>query len=86
MRSATPFRETFEQILRKHLRLLTAAEPIERDACLVSEGLDSLGTINLLLDIETTFAIAFPAALLTPDTFRTRASLERVVAALVGGT
>ena len=85
MRSAAPFPETFERILRKHLRLVAAGEPIPPDACLISEGLDSLGTINLLLDIEQTFAVSLPAALLTPETFRTRASLERAVAALVEG-
>lgn len=82
MGSPPPFREKFEQVLRRHLRLVAADEPIPPDATLVSAGLDSIGTINLLLDIEDSFGVSLPGALLTPETFRTRATLERVVATL----
>jgi acyl carrier protein len=85
MGSSLPFREKFEHILRRHLRLVAADEPIPLEASLVSKGLDSIGTINLLLDIEETFSISLPGALLTPETFQTRASLENVVATLVEG-
>jgi acyl carrier protein len=84
MESPLQFSEKFEQTLRKHLRLVAADEPIPPEASLVSVGLDSIGTINLLLDIEGTFNVSLPVALLTPETFRTRATLEGVVAALVG--
>ena len=85
MGSHSPFREKFEQLLRRHLRLVAADEPIPLEASLVSSGLDSIGTINLLLDIEDTFSVSLPAALLTPETFRTRATLENVVATLLEG-
>jgi acyl carrier protein len=85
MESSLPFREKFEQLLRRHLRLVAADEPIPFEASLVSIGLDSIGTINLLLDIEETFSISLPGALLTPETFQTRATLENVVATLVEG-
>lgn len=86
MGSSLPFRERFEQLLRRHLRLVAADEPIPLEASLVSVGLDSIGTINLLLDIEETFNVSLPGALLTPETFRTRATLENVVATLVEGS
>lgn len=84
MRSSLLFRERFEQVLRRHLRLMATDEPIPVDGDLVSIGLDSAGMINLLLDLEETFAISVPDRLLTPETFRTRATLERVVATLAG--
>lgn len=85
MGSSLPFNEKFEQLLRRHLRLVAADEPIPLEANLVSIGLDSIGTINLLLDIEETFSISLPGALLTPETFQTRARLEKVVATLLEG-
>ncbi|MDP9178430.1 MAG: phosphopantetheine-binding protein [Gemmatimonadota bacterium] len=34
-------------------------------------GLDSLNSINLLLDLEATFGISFPDEMLTPEILRT---------------
>ena len=85
MQSPLPFSEKFERLLRRHLRLVAADEPIPLEASLVSVGLDSIGTINLLLDIEDAFGVSLPSALLTPETFSTRATLESVVATLVEG-
>jgi acyl carrier protein len=85
MQNQLPFAERFEQILRKHLRLVAPDEPIPFDASLVSIGLDSIGTINLLLDIEDAFTVSLPGALLTPQTFQNRATLQSAVAALVEG-
>jgi acyl carrier protein len=83
MQNQTTFVERFEQILRKHLRLVAPDEPIPLDAKLVSVGLDSIGTINLLLDIEDTFTVSLPGSLLTPQTFETRATLQSAVATLM---
>lgn len=83
MESYLPLREKFEQILRRHLHLVGADEPIAPDASLQSLGLNSIGTISLLLDIEEEFSISLPTTLVSPEPFRTRAALERVVAELV---
>ncbi len=84
MTTSTPaFREKFLHVLRKHVRFVGADEPIPPDQSLVSIGLDSIGTINLLLDLELAFSVSFPGALLTPETFRTPATLEQTVASLV---
>jgi acyl carrier protein len=57
---------------------------LSNDDDLATSGLDSAGVIDLLIDIEETFSISLPEALLTPETFRTRATLERVIAMLAG--
>ncbi|MDQ3933287.1 MAG: phosphopantetheine-binding protein [Actinomycetota bacterium] len=79
-------RPVFEQVLRRHLRLVAGDEPIPFDAELVAIGIDSMDSINLLVDIEETFGISFPGALLTVDTFRTPATLESAVAGLLAGS
>lgn len=75
----------FDQTLRRHLRRAPTDKPIPLEADLVSIGLDSIGALGLLLDIEATFNVSVPGALLTLETFRTRATLESVVATLVEG-
>jgi len=57
----------------------------QTDVELVTLGLDSLSAINLLLDIEDTFSIAFPDELLNESTFRSNSSLEAVLKTLVEG-
>lgn len=81
--TAPPFRSEFEQVLRPHLRLLDPGEPIPFDTEFVAIGVDSLDTINLLLDIEDTFEVAFPTALLSAEVFRTPSTLEQALASLV---
>jgi acyl carrier protein len=80
------FHSRFDEVLGRHLRLAAGAGAgqgyVAMDDDLAASGLDSSGVINLLLDIEDTFGISLPEALLTPETFRTRATLERVVATL----
>jgi len=71
-------------VLRRHLRFLAADEPIPLHEELVAIGLDSIRTINLLLDIEATFGISMPGGLLTQETFRTASTLEHAVASVVG--
>ena len=83
MNYQTTFADRFEQVLRKHLRLVAADEPIPLETKLVSIGLDSIGTINLLLDIEEAFTVSLPGSMLTPQTFETRATLQSAVATLM---
>jgi acyl carrier protein len=76
VKESIEFSTRFESILRRHLRLVAADEPLPADANLVRTGLDSLGTINLLIELEDAFAVSLPAHSMTPATFETRASLE----------
>jgi acyl carrier protein len=84
MISGPTFNETFDKVLRKHLRLVATDEAVPREATLVSAGLDSIGTISLLFDLEEAFDVALPGAMLKPEIFRTRASLESAIASLLG--
>ncbi len=55
-----------------------------RDADLQDAGLTSMATVKLMLAIEAAFAIAIPDEALTPENFRTIASIEALVARLRG--
>jgi acyl carrier protein len=79
------FRRRFEEVLRRNLHL-EGDDEVAVDCELASYGLDSAGVITLLLELEETFGISLPEALLIPETFRTRATLERVVGTLAGLT
>ena len=83
--SPEPFRAQFEQVVRKHVRFIATDAPIPYDEELVAIGLDSIGTINLLLDLEAALDVSLPGGLLTPETFRTAGTLERAFASVVGG-
>lgn len=71
--SATPWPEEFEKLLRTFLPLLDAERPLTGDLDLVDSGLDSLGTVTLLLELEQQFEVMIPdefidaAAFATPD-------------------
>lgn len=54
-------------------------EEIADDTALAMLGLDSLGTVGLLVDIEEHFQLEFPEHFLLPQTFETYGTLERVV-------
>jgi acyl carrier protein len=58
-------------------------EGIPSDEPLSQLGLDSIGSISLLFDLEETFGIVFPDEALVPDTFSTAASVEAAVAGLL---
>lgn len=71
--------EEFEVLLRKHLKYLSPSEAIVRDRLLKEYGLDSMESINLLLDIEDTYTIVMPEEYLTEETFSTAFALWKVV-------
>lgn len=70
----------FEDILRKYLPLLPADRSITPELDLGECGLDSLGTVGLLLELEGGFNIMIPDEMLTTTMFRTAGSLWQVVA------
>jgi acyl carrier protein len=49
------------------------------DTCLRNHGLDSLATIEVLIQLEDAYGVSIPDTLLTADTFATPASLWRVL-------
>jgi acyl carrier protein len=72
--------ERFLTVLRAHLTELDDREPIPLDQPLLELGLDSLGAVDLLLDLEQTFSVVFPDELLTRETFRDTRALGRALA------
>lgn len=63
-------------------------EEITDDTPLDALGLDSMSSINLLLDLESTFGVAFPDEMLTPETLRTvetiRTAIDQLTLPLTG--
>jgi acyl carrier protein len=74
----------FEEILRHHLPLSDGIT-IAADRALSDLGLDSLAIVGLVFDLEEAFAVVFPDALVSPDTFATAGSLWRAIAGLPAG-
>lgn len=75
----SPLNPRFEKILRRYLGLLDADEPIPPDDPLTDLGLDSLTTIELVLDLEEEYRVMFPDDLLGPDLFRAAINLQEAV-------
>ncbi|MBR7833518.1 phosphopantetheine-binding protein [Actinospica durhamensis] len=71
----------FRKTLLTHLPYADGAELGVQDN-LRALGLDSMGVVQLLNDLEETFALELPDDVLTDETFDTVGSLWLVVAAL----
>lgn len=65
----------FEGMLRQYLFFLNADEELNPDLDLREFGLDSLGVVDLLVSLESTYGVQLTDDLLSMDTFKTPASL-----------
>jgi acyl carrier protein len=74
--------ERFETLVRKQVGL-SADEPLDPDVRVSDLGLDSIGMVNLLVEIEQAFDVVFTDDLLTPSTFVTPGALWRTVSGLL---
>lgn len=77
--TATPWTPLFEKTLRTALSLLDEGAELPPTARLADLGLDSLSTVNLLIELEEQLEIMIPDELLTMTTFATAADLWAVV-------
>jgi acyl carrier protein len=77
--------ERLEPVVRQHLRFLDGVARIPSDQPLKELGLDSLGAINLLFEVEQAFEVVIPDRLLIESTFETLGSLTSVVERLLVG-
>jgi len=68
------------QLVRRVLGKRAILRPVGRDDDLRASGLSSLDIVNLMLSVETEFAVKIPERDMTPANFR---SIARI-AALVG--
>lgn len=77
-----------EHCLRVHLRRLGPEQAIDPAADLMQLGLDSMSSIDLLMDMEKTFGVTFPDTMLSRETFQNTATLGAAIRQLraAGGT
>jgi acyl carrier protein len=73
----------FRKTLLTHLPYADNADFAATDE-LTALGLNSMGVVQLLTDLEETFGLELPDELITEETFGTVGSLWEVVARLVG--
>jgi acyl carrier protein len=73
--------DEFECILRRYLTMSTE-RLLRPDSVLVDLGLDSMGTVSLLVELEETFRVTFPDELLTSETFGTPLALWEALSGL----
>lgn len=67
------------KILRPRLRLLAAGADLPLDEDLGRLGLDSLESIDLLMDLEAEFGAPIPEEKITVETFTSARNLLRVI-------
>lgn len=73
----------FLGILRNYLRLVGDGDTLTMESNLYDLGLDSMAAVNLLLELEETYQVIFPEALLTESTFETPLALQSAIVSLV---
>jgi acyl carrier protein len=66
-------------ILRPYLRLLPTDEPLTMAANLGRLGLDSLQSIELLMELEEAYSVTIPDEKITVDSFATPANILALV-------
>jgi acyl carrier protein len=78
---ATP-RETLKDLVATILKRNGVERPIDAQADLVNQGLTSVEMVHLMLAIEAAFDITIPQSGLTPENFRSIATIEALLAKL----
>lgn len=67
--------EEFEGLLRRHLPFLPPEEDLLPGLDLRESGLDSLGVVDLLVSLESSYGVRLTDDLLSMDTFTTPAAV-----------
>jgi acyl carrier protein len=75
----------FEELIRAQLGMAPDG-PLRDDDLLVDMGLDSFGSMALLLELEEAYGIVFPDEMLVPATFATAGALWSSLLELTGQT
>lgn len=68
-----------EAVVRPHLKFLAEGDPITPEQSLGEAGLDSMSSIELLLDLEEHFGISISDDDLTENSFATLAEIQNLV-------
>jgi len=72
----------FQEVLRPHLPYAGAGD-FDSDDDLASLGLDSMGVVQLLADLEDHYQVELPDEIVNEETFATVGSLWQVLSTLV---
>jgi acyl carrier protein len=72
-----------QEILRPKLRFLTADAAVPMDEDLGKLGLDSMASIDLLMEIEQQLGVQIPDEMMTVETFSTGNHLLAVIEKLI---
>lgn len=75
-----PWDSDFEARLRAHLPNLPVGAPLTADTLLTACGLDSLGMVAFVADLEATYGIRLPDEALVPLNFSTPGAAWAVLA------
>jgi acyl carrier protein len=78
--------EVFLGILHKYLKQVEDGISLTMESNLYELGLESMATVNLLLDLEESYGVIFPDALLTESTFETPLALKSAIVSLWAGS
>jgi acyl carrier protein len=75
----------FIEIVRANLRTARPGIALDLDSRLPELGLDSLGTVSIIMATERAFGVTFPDEALTEDTFATLGTAWALVCELDNG-
>lgn len=71
--------EDIEAVVRPHLRLLAPNDPLAPDQSLGEAGLDSMASIELMLDLEEKFGLAIRDDLITETSFSSLVEIRKLL-------
>jgi len=71
--------EEIEAVVRPHLRLLAPDAPLAPDQALGEAGLDSMASIELMLELEEKFDLAIRDDLITETSFSSLEEIRRLL-------
>ncbi len=75
-------RETLINLVGSILKRNGVERPVDAQADLVNQGLTSVDMVHLMLAIEAAFDITIPQSGLTPENFRSIATIEALLTKL----
>ncbi|MCB1204702.1 MAG: acyl carrier protein [Verrucomicrobiae bacterium] len=84
MMQQEPTLEAIESVVRPHLKFVGSTEAIDAERSLGEAGLDSMGSIDLLLDLEKTFGVSISDDDLDENSFETLEGIRRLVTRSAG--
>ena len=75
--------DAFLGILCAHLKQAGDGDFLTMESNLYVLGLDSMGAVNLMLELEEIYGVVFPDSLLTESTFETPMALKSAIVSLI---